>query len=242
MLPSMSESEIQPPLAADVHAPERNSLRDRPLHGTAGGGDGKAFGGAPKGAGRVVAGQAGVAVHVAGDVHRIGRDAQSQHLGIEAHRHVHVILAGKEKKGVAFGTELVFPLDREDLVDLLLNGRGRHRRVEDEHVRPEIRFCCAGCRQGRQRGSRKNPCHQGAAEGRSPTSDFSASIHHFESLLGIEEESIPQRASPALPHRELERGQSPALRPDWVLRGEGLRFWTPQGPGRENGRRVRRDL
>jgi hypothetical protein len=45
-------------------------------------------------------GQAGVGVHVAGDVDGVGRGAQADDLGVEANGHIDVVLPGRNKKAL----------------------------------------------------------------------------------------------------------------------------------------------
>ena len=111
-LPSMSESDIQPPLAqppfwCSTMSPRMcmrrkgDGLRDGPLHGAAGGRDGEAFHGAPEGAGGVVAGRLAsewtlpVMWTASGDAPR------PSDLGVEADGNIDVVLAGEEEEGVA---------------------------------------------------------------------------------------------------------------------------------------------
>ncbi len=85
---------IEDDVALDVHATEGRGLRDGPLHGAAGGGDGEVFCGAPEGGGGVVVAGCRVGVDVAGDVDGVGRDAEAEDLGVEADGDVDVVVAG----------------------------------------------------------------------------------------------------------------------------------------------------
>ena len=140
-------------VALNVHAAEGYGLRDGPLHGAAGGGDGEVFGGAPEGGGGVVVARGGVGVDVAGDVDAVGRGAEAEDLGVEADGDVDVVVAGKEEEGVAFGAELVAALDGVDLVDLRLDRRGGSGRVEEEDVGAEVRGGSGGCNRRTGKGS-----------------------------------------------------------------------------------------
>jgi hypothetical protein len=110
--------------------------------------DGEAFGGAPEGAGSVVARQAGVGVDVAGDVDTVWRSAEANDLSVEAHRDVDMVIAGQEEEGVALGAELAMLLDGVDGVDPLLDGGRGHGWIEDEDVGAEVGFGGGYCRDG----------------------------------------------------------------------------------------------
>ena len=139
---------VQNDVAEHVHAAEGHGLRDGPLHRAAGGRDGKAFDGAPEGAGGVVAREAGVGVDVAGDVDGVGCGAEAEHLGVEADGDVDVVFAGQEEQRVASRAEFAVLLDRVDLVDLRLDVGGRHGGIEEENVGAEVgaqdEFCGCG--------------------------------------------------------------------------------------------------
>ena len=72
----------------------------------------------------------------------IGRSAEAENLRVVADRHVYFVLAGGEEESVAGRAKLAGFLDGEDLIDLRLNGRGGHGRIEDEDVGAEIRLGC----------------------------------------------------------------------------------------------------
>ena len=127
-------------VAVDVEAAHGDGLRDGPLHGAAGGRDGKVFGGAPEGGGGVVvvAARGCVDVDVAGDVGGVGCGAEAGYFGVEADGDVEVIVAGKEEEGVALRAELVVLLEGVDAIDLGLHGGGGRRGREDGDVGAEV--------------------------------------------------------------------------------------------------------
>ncbi len=106
---------------------------------------------------------------VAGDVDAVGGGAEAEDLGVEADGDVDVVLAGEEEEGVAFGAELVAALRGVDLVDLGLDRRRGHGRLEDEDVGAEVRGDSGGRNRrtgnGREQGEREKElrrhCHSG---------------------------------------------------------------------------------
>ncbi len=139
-------------VAEDVHAAEGDGLRDGPLHGAVGGGDGEVDGGAPEGGGGVVVAEGGVDVDVAGDVGGVGCGAEAGYLGVEADGHVEVVVAGEEEEGVALRAELAVMLGGVDAVDCGLHCGGRSRGREDADVRTEVGRLCE--RAGREEDKR----------------------------------------------------------------------------------------
>ena len=129
---------VQDEITANVHAAKRHRLRDGPLHCAVCWRYRKALDAAPEGAGGVVAGKAGIGVHIAGDVYGIGSCAEPHDLGVEADGHIEVIFAGQKENCVTFRSELIMLLHLVDLIDLLLHFWRGHRWVEDEHVGPEV--------------------------------------------------------------------------------------------------------
>ncbi len=125
-------------IARDMHAAEKDGLRNSPLHFTAGGRDGEALHAAPEGAGGVVAREAGVGVDVAGDVDRVRRCAKADDLRVKADGDVEFVFAGQEEDGVALGAEFAVLLDGVDGVNLALHVGGGHGGREDEDVGTEI--------------------------------------------------------------------------------------------------------
>ena len=67
-----------------------------------------------------------------------GDGAEADDFGVEADRDVDVVVAGKKEQGVALGAELVVLLDGVDLVDLRLNVGGGHGGTEDQYVGTEV--------------------------------------------------------------------------------------------------------
>jgi len=84
--------------------------------------------------------EAGINMHVAGDVDRIRRCACADDFCIEAYRHVKVVIAGHEDDGIALRPELVVALHSVDFVDLLLHGGCGHGGIKDDDVGPEVRI------------------------------------------------------------------------------------------------------
>ena len=84
-------------------------------------------------------------MNVAGDMDAVGRGAEAEDLSVEADGDVDVVVAGKEQEGVALGAKVVVPLSGVNLVDLRLDRRQRHGRVEDEDVGAEVRGGSGGC-------------------------------------------------------------------------------------------------
>ena len=104
------------------------------------GNDGEVLGAAPEVAGRVVVPEpVGLGAHRAGDDHVVGRLAEAERLRVEPDLHVEVVLAGQEEVRVAARPELRGVLLRVDTVELALDGGHRHRRIEDQDVRAEVR-------------------------------------------------------------------------------------------------------
>ena len=130
--------------AANMHASKRRGLRDCPSHRTAGRVDGDTFGAAPECCGGVVVIFAGIRMQVAIDFDVVGRGAKPHYLRVETNRDIDLVLAGKEKQGIALRAKLVSPLNGVDLVNLLLHRGYRHCRSEDQNIRPEIRLGAAG--------------------------------------------------------------------------------------------------
>src|ERR1035438_203097 len=130
---------MQNDAALNVHPAEGRGLRDRPLHRTPSWCYREALDGSPEVDRGIVAFAQAVSVNIAPYVDAVRRRAQANHFGVVADRHVHVVLAGEEKEGRAFGSELISPLKGVDLVNLLLNRSRGHRRIEDQHIRPKIR-------------------------------------------------------------------------------------------------------
>ena len=98
---------MQHQVAAHVHAPQRDSLRDRPLHGATRRHDREPFRSSPEGGRRIVVLMIRIRVHVARNPRGIGRRTQPYHLGVEAHRHVHRIVPGQEQQRIPLRPELV---------------------------------------------------------------------------------------------------------------------------------------
>nr|WP_306467640.1 hypothetical protein [Streptomyces thermoviolaceus] len=111
----------------------------------------------------------------------LGARAESEHMGVEADVDVDVVRAGPERQGVALGAELVGLLDGEHVVDLLLDRRVAHGRVEDQDVGSQVgraERCgatagvgrrdggaCGGTDQRRHSGSGRRPAEQGTTRG-----------------------------------------------------------------------------
>jgi hypothetical protein len=95
-----------------------------------------------------------------GDVDAVWRGAEAEDLGVEPDGDVDVVVSGKEEDRVAFGAELVAALRGVDLVDLRLDRRPGHGRVEDEDVGAEVRGGGGGRNRrtghGREQGERKS--------------------------------------------------------------------------------------
>lgn len=115
---------MQDEISEDVHTAERHCLRDSPLHGAvffaAGWRDGEAFRRTPECGRRIVVAAGGVDMHVAGDVDRVRRGAETDDGGVEADGDVEVVVAGSEEDGVAVGAELAMLLRGVDGVDFRL--------------------------------------------------------------------------------------------------------------------------
>jgi hypothetical protein len=69
-----------------------------------------------------------------------------ENLRVVSDRHIHFVLARREQQSVARGAELAVLLDGVSLIDLFLDRRGRHGRVEDEDVGAEVGLGGAGGR------------------------------------------------------------------------------------------------
>ena len=74
-----------------------------------------------------------------------GDHAQPHHLGVEAHRHIYGIVSRQKQKRIALRPKLVVLLHRIYGIDLLLDHLGRHRRIEDQYIRAELRFPALRC-------------------------------------------------------------------------------------------------
>ncbi len=131
---------MQDHAAVYMHAAEGDSLGDGPLHGSAGGSYGEAFSGAPEGGGGVVVRGTCVGMDVAVDLNVVRAAAEADDFGVKAYREIHVVAAGLEEDGVAFGAELVGALDGVDFVHLRLHGGGGSGRIKDDNVRAEVRM------------------------------------------------------------------------------------------------------
>ena len=128
-LPSTTVSDIHPPLAqppfwCSTMLPRTCMRRNGTACDTAHcivppvGVTEKPFCRAPECTRRVVMRQARVRMHVAHDVHRIGRRAEPNHLGVETDRHIHVILAGQKQQRVPRRSKLAVLFDGIHLVNL----------------------------------------------------------------------------------------------------------------------------
>ncbi len=74
---------------------------------------------------------------VDGDV--VGQQTQTGNLRVEADIHIDAVGARLEQQRVTSRTELVGLLLVEDIVQLALDRRCGHARIEDQHVRTEVR-------------------------------------------------------------------------------------------------------
>ncbi len=129
---------VQNKIPEDVHATEGHGLRHGPLHGATGRRNRDSLDIAPERAGGVIAGQAGIGVHVADDVDPFGNIAHAGDLGIEPDRDVHMVFAGQEQQRVALEAEFTVLLHGINFVDLFLDfGRG-HCRAEDKNIGAEV--------------------------------------------------------------------------------------------------------
>src|SRR5580698_1491742 len=99
-------------------------------------------------------------MHIAGDVHLIGRSSQSQYLSVKTYRDIYFVVSRQKHESVALRAEFIASLRRVNFVDLFLNLRRRHGRVEDEHIRPEVRLCVGGRYQRGGGSTRKQSRHQ----------------------------------------------------------------------------------
>src|ERR1017187_181283 len=121
---------------------------------------------------------------MARDMDAVGRGPQSQDLRVVPNRDIHVVGARQKQQGVARGAEFAIPLDAVDLVDLVLDGRRRHGRVEEEDVGPKVGL---GSRRNRAGGIGDHRQKQAEFHHRSRTSEFARTmaaqyLPHFAAL------------------------------------------------------------
>ncbi len=130
---------VEHKISGDVHAPQGNSLRNRPLHAAAGRSDGKPFRGSPEGSGCIVVFEARVCVYVSRDARLVRRSAQADHLGVVTDGNIHMVAARKEEQGRPLRPKLIVLLRRVDPVNRLLHFRRRHPGAKQQNIGPEIR-------------------------------------------------------------------------------------------------------
>ncbi len=82
--------------------------------------------------------QARVRMNVADDVNCIRSRTKPQNLRIKTDRHIDVIFAGQEEQRIPCGTEFAVLFNAVDLVNLLLDRIGGHRRIEHQNIRPKV--------------------------------------------------------------------------------------------------------
>jgi hypothetical protein len=113
-------------------------LGDRPALQPVRRDDAQVLRGPPEVLGAVALQPLGVDGDVSVDHHVVGAVAESEDVRVEPDIDVDVVGAGPERQGVPLGAELVGLLRGEHGVDLGLDRRVAHGRVEDEDVRTQV--------------------------------------------------------------------------------------------------------